>query len=80
MIEQTKPDVLLLDLIIQGIYGLEVLKKIYEAGVIMQIYIISAVKNEEIKEIAIKYGVQRYFIKPIDINEILSAVLESYAI
>lgn len=76
MIEQTKPDVLLLDLIMPEMDGVEVIKKVHESGCKLKIYVISAVGNEKINEIAIEYGVLHYFIKPIDLNDILNAILE----
>lgn len=76
MIEQTKPDLLLLDLIMPELDGLDVIKYVYEKDIKLQIYIISAVGNEKINKMAIEYGVMQYFIKPIDLNELLKAIFE----
>ena len=76
MIEQTEPDLLLLDLIMPELDGLEVMRYVYEKGIKLQIYVISAVENEKINKMAIEYGIMHYFIKPIDLNEVLKAILE----
>jgi two-component system response regulator (stage 0 sporulation protein A) len=76
MIEKTKPDILLLDIIMPELDGLEVMKYVYEKGIKLQIYVVSAVGNEQISKMAIEYGTVQYFIKPIDLNEILKAILE----
>lgn len=72
MIEQTKPDVLLLDLIMPGMDGLEVIQKAYKKK--LQICVISAVRNEKIDDIFKGYGVENYFIKPINLNDVLKAI------
>lgn len=77
MIEQIKPDVLLLDLIMPEMDGLEVIKKVYESGNKLQIYVVSAVGNESINEITKKYGIVQYFVKPINLREVLKAILEN---
>jgi two-component system, response regulator, stage 0 sporulation protein A len=76
MIEQTKPDVLLLDLIMPEMDGLEVIKKIYDNGVKLQTIVISAVGNEKIDEIVKEYGIKHYFIKPIKFEEVLNTIFE----
>ncbi len=76
MVEQTQPDVLLLDLIMPEMDGLEVVKKIYESDYKPKVYIISAVGNETINDIAIGYGVNQYFIKPINLIEIRNSILK----
>lgn len=77
MIEQTKPDILLLDIIMPELDGLEVIRYVYEKGIKLQIYVISAVENEKINKMAAEYGIMQYFIKPIDLNEVLNAILET---
>lgn len=75
MIEQTKPDVLLLDIIMPEMDGIEVIQKIYESDNKLKICVISAVRNEKINEMAIGYGVEDYFIKPLDLEEVLNVIL-----
>jgi len=74
-IAKAKPDVLLLDLVMPEMDGIEILKKIYENGDKIKVYIISALEDESIHERIKEYGVERYFIKPVNFNEILHAIL-----
>jgi two-component system response regulator (stage 0 sporulation protein A) len=74
MIKQTKPDVLLLDIIMPGMDGLEVARNINKSENKLKIIIISAVGNEQIHEMAINCGAEHYFIKPVKLNEVLEAI------
>ncbi|MBW1768056.1 MAG: response regulator [Deltaproteobacteria bacterium] len=67
-IEDFKPHVVLLDIIMPGIGGIDVLRGIRninpEIGVIMT----TAVTNEEIAKRAMKLGAYDYITKPLDLN------------
>lgn len=77
IIEQTKPDVLLLDLIMPNKDGLEVLKSINMAPSVLQIYVISAVGNDKLIEMEMQLGVKQHFIKPVKLTDVLSAILKN---
>lgn len=64
------PDIILLDLKLPDIYGLDVLKKIKEKNPDAIVHIVTGVG--EIKEAieAIKSGAENYFQKPVDIDEL----------
>jgi two-component system, response regulator, stage 0 sporulation protein A len=77
MLLQTKPDVLLLDLIMPRIDGLEVLQKIKGSYANTSIIVISALSNEDIRRQAIESGANHYFVKPLNMESVLSKIRES---
>lgn len=80
MLIETKPDVLLLDLIMPQIDGLEVLQRIKGDGQKPFVIIISALSNEEIKRQAIESGADCYFAKPLNLESVLLKIRESKAL
>ncbi len=74
VIERTKPDVLLLDIIMPHKDGLEVLREIKEKRMHVRVIVISAVENEAVNEAALKLGAQRCFVKPVNLTEILDVI------
>jgi two-component system, response regulator, stage 0 sporulation protein A len=79
MLLETKPDVLLLDLIMPRVDGLEVLQKI--KGKIKKpfVIVISALGNDEVKKQAIDSGARHYFVKPLNMETVLTKIRESKA-
>jgi two-component system response regulator (stage 0 sporulation protein A) len=77
MLLQTKPDVLLLDLIMPHFDGLEVLQKIKGYATNPFIIVISALSNNEIRKQAIESGANHYFVKPLNMASVLSKIRES---
>lgn len=74
VIERTKPDVLLLDIIMPHKDGLEVLREIKEKRMNVRVLVISAVENEAVNEAALELGAQRCFVKPVNLTEILEII------
>ncbi len=77
MIKETKPDVLLLDLIMPKLDGLGVLEKIHkERGREKQpeVIVVSAIAQERVTESAFDLGAAYYVLKPFDREAILSRV------
>ena len=66
-----KPDLVLLDLIMPELHGMEVLKKIGKEG---KVIVISALGQEKIVEEAKGLGALGYIVKPFDNNQVLEAV------
>lgn len=69
-IEELKPDIVILDIKMPGCSGIEVVKKIAENNIAVQIVIISGYAEFEYAQAAIKYGVSNYLLKPIKKNEL----------
>ena len=70
-----KPDIMLLDLIMEGIDGMEVLRRIRLFDKSIGIIIVSAVINEAIGKEALEKGADEYITKPIDFNHLNECIL-----
>ena len=71
---RTKFDLILLDLRLPGIYGIEVLKEIKKINKDIPVILISAyLTNSGIKEAA-EIGIVGYIKKPFDVKQVISAV------
>lgn len=69
-----KPDVVLLDLVMHGMYGLEVLQKIRELDPQARIVVVSADIQTSSQDLAGEAGARAFINKPFDRAEILSAL------
>jgi CheY-like chemotaxis protein len=74
LVDDTRPDVVLLDMIMPGMAGIEVLQalraKEYPGGII----IMTGSHNEELLEEAWALGPQEVLVKPIDLERLLTAI------
>lgn len=74
-VKSFKPHIVLLDIIMPGMNGIEVLKEIKkiapEAGVIM----VSAVGEEETAQKTLELGAYDYILKPFDLNYLENVVI-----
>lgn len=76
--EDVKPDVLLLDLILPDIDGIEVLRRIHEKDAPPKTIVISAIGNDEkIYQMTNEFGIRRFFVKPFDMNMLTPAIHEA---
>jgi len=66
-----KPDIVITDILMPKLSGLELLKKLREINESVPIIILSAHSDTEKLLKAIEYGATRYFIKPLDPDELL---------
>lgn len=69
--DSEKPDLVLLDIIMPEVDGIEVLKKI---GKLAKIVVISAVGQEKMVEEAKSLGALDYIVKPFDNEKVIEAV------
>lgn len=73
--ENKKPDVVILDIMMKGIDGVETLKRIKEKYILPKVIIVSAVNNQEkIRELK-ALGVSDYLTKPILLKELDTLVM-----
>jgi len=72
-----KPDLVLLDLNMQGMDGLETLKAIREVHVDARIIMLTVSDNDEDVICAISYGADGYLLKDMDPDEILKKIKEA---
>ena len=62
-LEQKKPDLMLLDIMMPNMSGLEVLEEMKKRNITVPVIILSNVMSTETRETAQKYGVKDYIIK-----------------
>ncbi len=74
LIDELKPDLLLLDINMPGMDGLELSKKLYLSSTPIKIVIISGFDEFEYAKEAMAYGAQHYILKPIDKSELLQVI------
>ena len=69
-----KPDVVLLDLVMRGMYGLDVLQKLRELDAAARIVVVSADIQSSSLRLAEEAGAKAFINKPFDKTEILGAL------
>jgi two-component system chemotaxis response regulator CheY len=69
-----KPDVVMLDLVMHGMYGLEVLQKLRELDPEARVVVVSADIQTSSQDMAGEAGATAFINKPFDRAEILSAL------
>ena len=63
-----KPDVVLLDIQMPGLDGLQVLKKIKEKYPKVKVIMVTAVETQEKIEVAMRLGADNYITKPLSLE------------
>jgi len=71
---EKRPQILITDICMPGLDGIELIKKIREAGINCKIIIISGYRQFEYAQNALKYNVDDYLLKPIDEDELNNAL------
>lgn len=74
MVEDVPPDLILLDMIMPGMAGIEVLQALREKEYPGGIIIMTGSHNEELLEEAWALGPQEVLVKPIDLERLLTAI------
>ena len=74
-----QPDVVMLDLVMRGMYGLDVLEKIRELDSDARIVVVSADIQSSSHELAEQAGARAFINKPFDRAEILTALESALA-
>ncbi len=69
-----KPDAVLLDVLMPGMSGLDVLKKIREDDAKLPVFIITAFTNEERFAVANKYNASGFILKTSDFKEEIAKI------
>ncbi len=70
LIDQKKPRLLFLDIKMPKPDGLEILAKIREKGLATTVVVVTALFQDRYQETAEKYGIYRYLMKPLDVDEV----------
>jgi len=69
-----KPDIVLLDLVMKGMYGLEVLARLKEMDPAVKVIVVSADVQTSSHELVAQGGAAGFLVKPVDANEVLTLV------
>ena len=78
VVEEEEPDVMVLDLKMPGINGIEVLRKVKETHPNVEIIILTGHGSQKEREIAEELGAFAYFEKPVDIEILTKAMQDAY--
>ena len=70
----TRPDVVLLDLVMKGMYGLDVLAKLRELDPDAKVIVVSADVQTSSHEMVAGAGASGFVVKPMDADEIVAKV------
>lgn len=68
-------DAILLDLIMPGMNGLEVLEKIRQMNITIPVIIVTGVKDKDVADEAIKLGAVDFIPKPIDLDRLEQSLI-----
>lgn len=79
LFDRKKPDIMLLDVQMSGMSGLELAKLVRLKNPYIKMIVLSGHDNFEFAQIAMETGISKYLLKPAGDSEILNAVLESAA-
>lgn len=69
-----RPDVVLLDLVMKGMYGLEVLSRLREIDPGARVIVVSADVQTSSHELVAQGGAAGFLVKPVDAHEVLSLI------
>ncbi len=76
VVRDTKPQVVLLDIVMPGKGGIDTLKEIRRIDRNIKVIMVTAVADEEIAKLAIELGAADYMTKPVDFDYLKAAVLK----
>lgn len=75
--EKHRPDMIISDIDMPGMNGLEFIKSIRESDQFIPVIILTAYKTENFLLEALNLHIDRYIIKPITLDQMISAITES---
>jgi len=75
--DKERPDLVILDLKLTGINGIEVLRRIKEIDENIEVIVITAYGTKETVKTAMRLGAYDYITKPFDINYVSSLIKEA---
>ena len=76
LVAQEPPDLILLDLVMPGMDGLETLRRLREQGGMVKVVILTAYGTAQRAREAMALGVRELLGKPFDLNRLLRIVVE----
>jgi two-component system chemotaxis response regulator CheY len=70
----SKPDIVLLDLVMKGMYGLDVLSKLREMDPSAKVIVVSADVQQSSRDLVTAAGASGFLVKPLDGDQIIDLV------
>ncbi len=70
LLKKIRPTLVLLDVMMPGINGLRLLREIRQMGVDTKVVMITVNIREDVREEALRLGVDAFFLKPFDVGDI----------
>ncbi|MHB8908485.1 MAG: response regulator [Syntrophales bacterium] len=74
-VKEIHPDIVLLDLVMPGMHGIDTLKEIKKIDPSIGVIMVTGVVDEELANRAVKLGAFDYIIKPINIDYLETCVM-----
>jgi len=74
-VREMKPDIVLLDIIMPGMDGFDLLKEIKKIDPLISVIMVTAVADEELAKRALDLGAYDYITKPIDLHHLEEVVM-----
>lgn len=74
LIQEEHPDIVITDIRMPDMSGLEMLEKMAESGIFPKIIVLSAYSEFEYARQAMKLGVTEYLLKPVSVDEFSRAM------
>jgi YesN/AraC family two-component response regulator len=79
MVHEEEPEVMVLDLKMPGIDGLEVLRRVRTEHPDVQVIVLTGHGSEEVKDRCMEMGACAYLEKPVDIETLTRTMQQAYA-
>jgi len=73
--KEVRPHIVLLDIIMPGMGGIDTLKEIKKVDPTIGVIMVTAVTDEELAKRALELGAYEYITKPIDLNYLETVVM-----
>lgn len=73
--KEVRPHIVLLDIIMPGMGGIDTLKEIKKVAPRVGVIMVTAVVDEELAKRALKLGAYEYITKPLDLNYLKTVVM-----
>jgi DNA-binding response OmpR family regulator len=78
-VQEQPPDLMLLDIKMQGMDGLETLRRIRALNRTLSVIMLSGISDEEIAQQTIREGAQDYLVKPLNLSYLELTILTELA-